>query len=487
MKYKQAQAFLIPFLCLFLGISGCSVFSDYRGSTSGAYSSFQGGNFDSAINSYDQGTSDPNVEVLQFLEGGTAAHVAGDYNASKTRFAKAESVMRQFEDRATVSATGSLEGLSSLTLNDKTKPYEGIAFEKVLLNTYQALNYLMLGDPNGALIEIRRAQFQQDQAYKKYLEEIEADKKQEVPESSQVFVLDFKRKFEERAKQDLQSLKNDSNVFQLANTFYLSSIIYEMNGQLDEAAIDLRKILKYNPGFQYAAVDLMKQAQKKGNRSDISIAQNLGGGNASIPEDAGSIVIFFQCDQAPLKVEHSIVVPTGGAGFQKIAWPFYEAAPFQTSHLELEMNGTSYQTQELSDVNSIAIRYFIEYSRSQLTRTALRISLKIAQQKVAQHAVTQSSGSGLGALTGFTASAINSFTEQADLRCWLTLPRSFQALRAYLPPGVHSGIIKVKSANGGVAHQVNLNQVKIKSNRTLVFIARSLGNNIYLDSFPKMK
>lgn len=481
---------LILFCSLFLGIVGCSIFTDYPGETSDARNAFYGGNFDYALQRYNEESQDSLIRVLALLEAGTVAHTAGRYGESKNRFSQAEALMDEFENRAKISASESAEGLGAVTVNDKTMPYEGMAFEKVMLKTYQAFNYLMEGGPQDALVEIKGAQNRQNQAYDQYVAEIERDQNQAVSGDYQGFVTDFRQKFNDTSrsaagKYGEYNVASDKNVFQIAGTYYLSSIIYEMLGDVNDSYIDLKRLYTMNPSFYYGKLDYLRACKKLGFQDEMRTLEGAGLSASELPPDEyGSVVVFFQCDEAPMKEERSFTIPTGGAGFQKIAWPVYVPSRTYATHLDLDVNGQTASTETLSDMNAISIRYFIEYSRARIIRTAVRIAAKIIGQKATEAAVRESSGDGWGALAGLTASAIASYTEQADLRSWLTLPRSFQACRLYLPPGQYSGIIKVKNFGGGTIRQIDLGPVKIEAKKIKVVVARSLGSQVYFDMYP---
>jgi hypothetical protein len=456
---------LLFFFLLIGCLSACSVLSDYPGNTESARAHFFSGHFDAALSEYRLGIEDHSLDrILYLLEAGTAAHQGKKYSESNALFEQAENLIETYEDRAKVSVSEQTENLGSLMLNDKTLPYEGLAFEKVLLSNYQALNYLLLGDIERALTVVRRAQRRQEEAYDQYEVELERDKNQAVPQEYQSFVGTIRSEYDKIATLPSAYVNDTSSVFQLANTFYLSGVLSELSGAADQARIYYQKTLESFPSFQYA---------------------NPNGGSGNAVPHSGSIVVFFQCDVAPVKEERYIVVPTGGAGFQKIAWPVYGPSPLTISQLEMQVGETVAGSQVLTDMNSVALRYFIQHTRARIIRAALRITAKIASQKATEEAVRHSSGNDWAFLAGLTASAINSWTEQADLRSWLTLPRSFQALRLSLPAGEYPASFRLKSAYGGNANQLSLGKVVVEAGKIRVFVVRALGNQIYFDTYPK--
>ena len=84
-------------------------------------------------------------------------HTRGRPEESNAVFDEAERVIRHHEEKAVLSLSKGSAQVGSLLVNEKTLPYRGEPFEKVLVNTYKAANYLLLHDYEGARVEIRRS------------------------------------------------------------------------------------------------------------------------------------------------------------------------------------------------------------------------------------------------------------------------------------------------------------------------------------------
>ena len=78
-------------------------------------------------------------------------HYAGNNKESIKNFEKAEQV---YEDLYTKSVTNEA---AAIVTNDNVRPYRARPFEVLLMYQYQILNYLAIGDLDGALVEVRRA------------------------------------------------------------------------------------------------------------------------------------------------------------------------------------------------------------------------------------------------------------------------------------------------------------------------------------------
>ena len=140
-------------------LTGCASYESQTGSFRGAWNSGSTGQA-AQIASREAGKrSDSREAVVWFLEQGAALRAAGQFAASNHAFEQAEKRIafydRQSKLRLSREATGLLTNLAAL-------PYEGRGYDRVMLNTYQALNYLQLGQTERALVELRQAHADQD-------------------------------------------------------------------------------------------------------------------------------------------------------------------------------------------------------------------------------------------------------------------------------------------------------------------------------------
>ncbi len=92
--------------------------------------------------------------VVWRLEQGAVLRAAGKLEDSNKAFDKAEELVNKYEEAAKMSV--SREAIAAVT-NLTTLPYEGFAYDKIMMNTYKALNYLELGDYEKARVEFIRA------------------------------------------------------------------------------------------------------------------------------------------------------------------------------------------------------------------------------------------------------------------------------------------------------------------------------------------
>ena len=88
--------------------------------------------------------------VLYGMDRGMTLHLAGDYQQSNAVLEQAEEELDRLYTRKIRTET-----LAFMT-NDTALPYEGDPYEQVLINVLKALNYAVLGQWQDALVEARR-------------------------------------------------------------------------------------------------------------------------------------------------------------------------------------------------------------------------------------------------------------------------------------------------------------------------------------------
>ena len=110
----------------------------------------RGGEFDATLARLAADSTGGSDALLRLQNEGLAAHYAGRYEESNTALQMATELADERYTRSISQAA-----LSFLT-NDRVLPYRPPRSERLLLHYYGALNYLRMGDPEGAAVEARR-------------------------------------------------------------------------------------------------------------------------------------------------------------------------------------------------------------------------------------------------------------------------------------------------------------------------------------------
>lgn len=373
MKRKLGTLTATLLLCASVLIQGCSHYSNV---TAKAREDFYAGRFREAAKELEKGAQEEGVnQLLYILDRATALHHAGDYEEAIKEFRRADK-LAEIVDYTSLSAEA-----ATLVTNDRIIQYKGEDFEKVLINQYLALDYLFLGKFEDAQVESRR-----------------------VNRKLYLMITEGKRKYK------LNPMAK-----------YLSGIIYEMEGQFNDAYIDYKGVYDLNPNFPYLPADLYRTALKSGlTEAAENWATKFGltaEAKKNILEAAKQpeLVVIFENGKSPEKKPHP----------NWRALPKYFARQNPVERVELFLNSQPVgKSEPLFNIESTAIENLDEKFAGLLAK---RIAGVVTKEVIANQ-VDERVDPLLGAVLRIGMHA----ADEADLRSWLTLPKDFQVFRMRL-------------------------------------------------------
>jgi hypothetical protein len=370
--------------------------------------------------------------ILYSMERGRYAQVVGNSDVSMADFKSSMAKIRENDEKALLSASAFGANVAATAINDNAIPYEGEGFERVLLHHYQALNYLKKKDLDGAGVEVRRANAEQNEALKRFEKELdgaqeEARKKRIDSNSGRINSL--------YAQMD-EVAGTVKNSFQNAYTFYVSGFIYELLQLPNDAYIDYKKALEIYPENSYLQKDVLRLAAWLDMREELDeLRLRFPQADTRIIEEggagAGELLVLFEDGFVPQKHEIKIPLPAGNGGLIAIAFPIYQEKSSPRIPLRILNSGKIIgSTEQICDVRALAVKALKEKAPLIATRQIIRA---IAKGVTAAEAKKQ-----MGDLGQFATIVWNMVSENADLRSWLTLPANAQILRTTLPVGRYS-------------------------------------------------
>jgi len=359
-------------------------------------------------------------EVIASLDKGMLRRINHDFSGSNQIF---EVAKKQIEALYGISIT---ENLASVTINDTLRGYEGDRYEQLLLHAFMAMNYIELGQMDGARVEMLQANVKMME----WGDEPEED----------------------------------------AFIRYFEGIIYESLGEYDNALISYRKaytVYKEKAGVLYPAIplvlkkDFLRLLDWQGLSSEYKTVTeecNLTGYKPVKPRsDYGELIVILNNGLAPVRSEAAIGVFSSEIQQNlRVAFPVYRENKKLLYTPRVEVNGKDYGLETVEDIDTLARHSLAEAMPQIMARATARAVVKYNTQ----HSANENS-----ALAGLLMTVTNMVTERADTRSWTTLPQAIQVQRILLPVGEHQLTIQMLNAAGQVVDVID-KKVVIKSERS---------------------
>jgi len=397
-------------------ILGCA---SYQSNISGARTLMEERQFDPAIEKLKKLADESGGDQLAYmLEYATALHQAGRYADSNKVFIAADK-LADLNDYTSLSRTA-----GTYVVSEGLTQFRPETFEYLLINVYEALNFIMLGDFENAQVMSRRI----DEKLKK----MEVDK--------------------------------ESKKKQASFAAYLSAMIWEAQGDWDNAFVLYNKAYEAVPDVEQYQRDVLIAARRS-NRPDAyeklkaKFPQIDKSVNWNQIRQQGEFVFIFQQGWIPRKQPRR----------ENQQLPVMVPVASQTRRATAEVDGTHYESKMVFDLDNVAtITLEDDYKRlvaKALARTATRDAVILAAANNQRNTALD-----VAALGSFILGAV----DRADLRQWSTLPAEFQVVRVYLNPGPHKITIKPDMRNPGAnAPVLYSGDVKIEKGKTVFMTQRA--------------
>ena len=349
-------------------------------------------------------------EVIFSLDKGMLRRINNDFAGSNQIFEVAKQEIEQLY------GTSITENLASVTINETLRGYEGDRYEQLLLHAYMAMNYIQLGQLDGARVEMLQANVKMME----WGDEPEED----------------------------------------AFLRYLEGIIYESLDEQDSALISYRKaytVYKEKGGSQYPPAsiglknDLLRLLALEGLWSEYkSYKKEFNMENykpVKASKDFGELVVILNNGLAPIRSEVSIpIFSTEVQQNLRVSFPAYKQQQKQLYVPRIHVNNEQYSMETVEDVDALA-RYSLEQA---MPGIMVRATARAVVKYNSQHTAQESS-----ALAGLLMTITNLVTERADTRSWTTLPQEIKLKRLLLPVGEHDVQIQMQNSAGQIVDVID--------------------------------
>jgi len=437
----------------FLILCGCAAISGHKDSMNQFDGKLDSNNCEFAeIDKKIEKEDDP---ILWGIQGGTLARNCLNYTKSNELFDEAEKKYKESVDKDSI-VNNTLESSASILVNNNINNYEGNTYEKVMVNTYKALNFISLNDKQNARIEFNRALDRQRRA-KEYFEKEIKEKKNELVKSAKADNDDEKKEInpfdslkvaenkntQEVIYKEYNNLLNDFEAYpNFINPFttYISGIYFLLDGDSRKARDLLKESMAMDPDNEQIKKDyeLSKKYSKSLKRAKEKYAW-----------------IIYENGKGMVKDEIRIDIPlflfTNNVKYTGIALP--KITERSSSYEYLDVNGR--KTIEVCNMDNVIKTEFKKRFPTIVTEAVFNTVVKTVAQKQLNDA---------SPIAGIVGALYQGLTNKADVRSWTTLPKNFQSVSVKLD----GNPIKIKNNDGKI-----IKEVLIPSNKNALIYVKS--------------
>ena len=408
--------------------------------------------------------------IIWRLEQGAILRAQGKYEESNKAFDEAQEKIDEYAEKAKVKLAAEAGALLS---NQANLPYRGRGYDGIMLNTYKALNFLAMHDPDKARVEIIRAYQRQQDAVEDHKRRIE--KAQEELEGEK------EKKRVEQARSDpnvqgrlnqaysgLDSLKVYSDY---VNPFsvYLDGLIFLANAagssDLERARKSFERVCAFAEGNHFVKEDLaMVEATVQG-------------------QSPGPVTyVLVESGLAPMRDQIRIDLPIifSKVSYVGAAFPTLQLQGGRLHSLDVLANGTNQTAEPLASMDSIIAHDFKNELPTIITKTIAATVIKAAASYAANDAARKQGGELAGLFSQLGTAVFQIAVNIADLRTWTTLPKEFLLCRVPTPPDRK---IELQTPGGAQKVSVTLDEGAMN----LVFVKSISANGPLFVSQMKLK
>ena len=420
-------------------------------------------------------------QLLYEMDRGMVLQVAGQYEQSSAVLEQAEEEVERLYTRSIRTET------AAFLTNDNTLPYEGDAYEHVMINVIKALNYAVQGQLQEALVEARR--------------------------------IDHRLNVLGDQVKDATKYRTDGFAR------YLTGILYEATGDLNNAFIAYRNAYEAYEAMrgwlnmsspQSLRGDLLRTAEALGLKTELENYRQAFPDVTWTPispssgEELAQVVMISYNGRAPRKEDMFLDLPISLDAVQlvllnrgvfqrryprdrvadsvlyglngrvvRVALPRLVPQKTRVTFEDLTLTDSqgrsfSVRSERVQNVTALAEKGLSERMPGIATKAVARAATKFAMAEGAslgaRHAAGKDAAPWVGLLVEVLAKGIAVASEEADKRSWQTLPDEIHIARAWVPPGQYQ--VSVRPPGQGMPMTNSGRSVSLTAGQTVFLLQR---------------
>ena len=417
--------------------------------------------------------------LLYQMDQGMVLQLAGQYQQSSAVLEQAEEEVERLYTRTIRSET------AAFLTNDNALPYEGDAYEHVMINVIKALNYAVQGQLQEALVEARRI-------------------------DHRLNVLSDRVKKADRYRND-------------GFARYLSGILYEATGDLNNAFIAYRNAYEaYGSMSGWSKMsappslraDLLRTAEALNFTTEFAEYRRafpeVGWQPSSSQEQLAQVVMISYNGLAPRKEDLFLDLPISLDALQlvllnrrvfqspyrrdrvadsvlyglngevaRVALPRLVAQKTRVVSESMTLTDSfgqsvTVRSEPAQNVTALAEKSLSERLPAMTVKALARAATKFAMAegitRGAQHAAGRDGAPWVGLLVTLLTHGLAVASEEADKRSWQTLPDEIHVARAWVSPGQYQ--VSIRPSGQGVTTAKDGQTIALTAGQTMFMIQR---------------
>lgn len=370
--------------------------------------------------------------LLFYLDAGMLHHIHGNWQQSNELLTLAEETIEELYTKSVARAA------SSMLLNDNSLEYSGEDYEDIYINVFKALNYIELGDPDAAMVEVRRVDEKLgylEQKYARMAKEMDADAK-------------------------VQFQRSKARFHSSALASYISMIMYEANGRWDDARIDFDNIsyaFRNQPElYPFTAPEIGNpRMDRKGNTLRVLSFVNPGPIKEPLEMHIHTSKDLLVLASSGKEMDINVIPWPGieDGYYFKFAIPVLQERPQKVGRVDaVTSDGKRYTLSKLEDLSLIARRSFELKEPMIILKSVSRTVLKGLAAERAKEEAKKKTSDLTSSLLSLAADAAVFLSENADLRISQFFPSD--ALVVEIPVSKDEDTIRIEyfDLDGNLIH-----------------------------------
>ena len=349
-------------------------------------------------------------KVLFILERAVALQALKEYDLSSRDLEVADKQVEVLDF-----TRGTLDDVSKFMFSDASGPYQAPAYEKLMINTLNMVNYLVRGDLNGARVEARRLAVMQQ-----FVSEHEAQGAAVGVPGSYLAGFTF-----EKSKQPGEALR-----------FYDEALTHGTFSSLTEPVARLAKLDGYRTE-RITKLLAAAPATPEGDDGSAELLVVVGYGRVPVKRalriPIGVALTLASSDLSPDSRTRANKLAAQGL----VTWINMPTLPKPTRRYPLPTFNVDQRPMLIEPLASVDLEA-VEAWRATKGKMIASAITRLITRVVAGEVARQATGGGtLGFLASLGTQATMTATDTPDTRSWSTLPARISVGRVRLPPGQH--------------------------------------------------